>query len=288
MEKTNLERVTVPVILSRKSSVRKISAVTAYDYSFARLVDQAGVEMILVGDSLGSVVQGLDTTLGVTLDEMIYHCRCVTRAVQRALVVGDLPFLTYQISPEQAMLSAGRLLKEGGVSAVKLEGGVAMAATIARLTAVDIPVIGHVGLTPQSVHRMGGYKVQGRVHSNSRRQGSWEKVIADAQAVQEAGAFAIVLEGICSELAHEITTTLQIPTIGIGAGVQCDGQILVLNDLLGMGEGDSPRFVKKYADLRSTVTSALQSYVAEVEGGKFPTAQHEYRMPENRKLKRAS
>ena len=267
-------RITVPEISKRKGGER-IVALTAYDFPFARLVDAAGVDVILIGDSLGMVVQGLETTLPVTLDEIIYHCRMVARARRRALLVGDLPFLTYQVSAARAVRNAGRLLKEGGVDAVKLEGGVHVADTIAAITRVDIPVMGHVGLTPQSVHRMGGHKVQGRRHGEAA--GDRERVLADARAVEDAGAFAIVLEGIPADLAAEITATLSIPTIGIGAGPQCDGQILVLHDVLGLCEGVRPRFAKAYADLAAAATEALGAYAGEVRSGAFPTEAHSFR-----------
>lgn len=265
-------RITVPLIRSLKSqerSRRRISALTAYDYTTARLLDETGVDLILVGDSLGNVIQGLETTLPVTLDEMIYHARCVTRGVKHALVVGDLPFLSYQVSAEQALQSAGRLIKEGGVAAVKLEGGQAMADAIARLVAVDIPVVGHIGLTPQSYHRMGGYKVQGR-DSEAR-----ERLLADARAVEEAGAFALVVEGVPSTLGGEISRMLSIPTIGIGAGAECDGQILVIHDLLGLGDAQ-PTFVKRYADLANTIRAAIGAYIEEVQSGAFPAAEHSF------------
>ena len=263
-------RVTVPSIIDRKHSDDRISAITAYDYTFARLFDAAQVDLILVGDSLGSVIQGLETTIPVTLDEVIYHCRCVTRGVKRALVVGDMPFMSYQASIEQALVSAGRMLKEGGVAAVKLEGGVAMQDTIRRLVEVDIPVVGHVGLTPQSFHRMGGYRVQGRSLESK------DRIMEDALAVEAAGAFALVLEGIPHELAKEITERLSIPTIGIGAGSACDGQILVSYDLLGLGLGTVPTFVKKYAKLAEAVQAATEQYVKEVKVGAFPGLQHSF------------
>jgi len=266
-------RVTVPDILKRKSG-EKITALTAYDFPFARLVDEAGVDIILVGDSLGMVVQGLDTTLPVTLEDMIYHCRMVARARERALLVGDLPFLSYQVSPSDAIRNAGRLIKEGNVDAVKLEGGIFMAETIRALTRIDIPVMGHVGLTPQSVHRMGGHKVQGRKRGTGA--GERERVLEDARAVQEAGAFAVVLEGIPLDLAAEITSCLAIPTIGIGAGPHCDGQILVLHDVLGLTSGPRPRFAKSYADLRAAAAAALAAFVDEVRTGQFPTEAHSF------------
>ncbi len=267
-------KVTVPDLQRMKEAGTKITALTAYDYAFGRIVDAAGVDVILVGDSLGMVVQGLDTTLPVTLEETIYHCRMVARARQRALLVADLPFLTYQVSPTDALRNAGRLLKEGGAEAVKLEGGMAMAETIAAITAVDIPVMGHVGLTPQSVHRMGGHRVQGRRRGSG--PGERERVIADARAVEEAGAFAVVLEGIPLDLAEEITAQLEIPTIGIGAGVHCDGQILVLHDLLGLFDRLTPKFAKRYAELGQTAADAVASYVAEVRGEAFPDEAHSF------------
>jgi 3-methyl-2-oxobutanoate hydroxymethyltransferase len=267
-------RITVPEI-SRRKGAEKIVALTAYDFPFGRLVDEAGADVILIGDSLGMVVQGLETTLPVTLDEIIYHCRMVARARERSLLVGDLPFLTYQVSVTRAVRNAGRLIKEGGVDAVKLEGGVPMAETIRAIARVDIPVMGHVGLTPQSVHRMGGHKVQGRRHGDGA--GERERVLADALAVEEAGAFAVVLEGMPLDLAAEITEKLTIPTIGIGAGPHCDGQILVLHDVLGLGSGPRPRFAKAYTDLAAAASQALRDYAGEVRNSTFPTEAHSFR-----------
>lgn len=266
-------KVTVPDILKRKGS-DKIVALTAYDFPFARLIDEAGVDMILVGDSLGMVVQGLDTTLPVTLEETIYHCRMVARARRAALLVGDLPFLTYQVSVTDALRNAGRLVKEGGADAVKLEGGVHMADTIRALTRVDIPVVGHVGLTPQSVHRMGGHKVQGRRHGAGA--GARERVFQDAVSVVDAGAFAVVLEGIPLDLAAEITEAVAVPTIGIGAGPHCDGQILVLHDVLGLTQGRQPKFARRYADLWLAATRAVEAYAADVRAGAFPADEHSF------------
>ncbi len=267
-------KVTVPDLQRMKEAGTKITALTAYDFPFARIVDQAGIDVILVGDTLGMVVQGLDTTLPVTLDEVIYHCRMVARGRTRSLLVGDLPFLSYQVSREDALRSAGRLIKEGACEAVKLEGGVPMADTIRALTAVDIPVMAHIGLTPQSVHRMGGHKVQGR--KRGRGPGQRERVLADALAVEEAGAFAVVLEGIPLDLAEEITLRLGIPTIGIGAGVHCDGQILVLHDLLGLFDRFTPKFVKRYAELGRAAGDAIGEYVREVRSGAFPDDAHSF------------
>ena len=268
----NPQKVTVPEILKRKRDGEKISMLTAYDYPFARILDEAGVDVLLVGDTLGMVVQGLDTTLPVTVDEVIYHLKMVARARSRALVVGDMPFLSYQVSTEDALRNAGRMMKEGGAEAVKLEGGVHVAETIAALTAVDIPVMGHVGLTPQSVHRMGGHKVQGKKHG--RGAGGRERLIEDATAVEEAGAFSVVLEGIPLDLAAEITERLTIPTIGIGAGVHCDGQVLVMHDLLGVFPGKKARFVKNFMEGHTSIENAICAYVAAVKNGTFPGEEH--------------
>src|SRR5438034_2310728 len=262
-------RVTVPSLQKRKSRGEPIAMLTAYDFTFARIFDAAGIDVLLVGDSLGNVVQGHDTTLPVTLEETIYHTRLVARATQRALVVADMPFGTFQISPEDALRNAVRCVKEGGAHAVKLEGGVAVAATIERIVTAEIPVMGHVGLTPQAVHRMGGHRVQGRRAGHG--PGERERVLDDARAVQAAGAFAVVLECIPLDLAAEITADLAIPTIGIGAGAHCDGQVLVLHDLLGLSTDWTPRFAKRYAELGREVVRAAGEYVAEVKGGRFPT-----------------
>lgn len=275
-------RVTVPSLLKRKNSTSdsddgpgRITALTAYDFISARLVDRAGIDLILVGDSLGSIIQGNATTLPVTIDEMVYHSRCVVKGVQRALVVGDMPFLSYQESVTQAIHNAGRLVKEGGVAAVKLEGGVPFKETIRRLVEVDIPVVGHIGLTPQSYHRMGGYKIQGRARRGRGKSdaGTYERIVEDALAIEEAGAFLLVIEGVPAELASEITRCVSIPTIGIGAGAGCDGQILVLHDMLGMND-TVPRFVKEYAEIASGIDTAVRSYIGEVRAGTFPAEEH--------------
>jgi 3-methyl-2-oxobutanoate hydroxymethyltransferase len=263
-------RVTAPALARRKSRGEPIAMLTAYDFTFARIFDAAGIDVLLVGDSLGNVVQGHDTTLPVTLDETIYHTRLVARAAQRALVVADMPFGSFQISPEEALRNAVRCVKEGGAHAVKLEGGVAMAATIARIVSAEIPVMGHVGLTPQAVHRMGGHRVQGRSEDGAQR------VLEDARAVQDAGAFAVVLEGMPAELAREVTRGLAIPTIGIGAGVDCDGQVLVMHDMLGLSDW-TPSFVKNYAAVGVTVAQAARRYAEEVRERKFPDPEHSYR-----------
>jgi 3-methyl-2-oxobutanoate hydroxymethyltransferase len=265
------DKITVPHIVKMKQRGEKITCLTAYDYSFARILDEAGVEMLLVGDSLGCVVQGNHNTLAVTMEEMIYHTRAVVRGRKRALVIGDMPFLSYQASKEQALQNAGRFLKEAGAEAVKLEGGLAVKETIAGLVNAGIPVMGHIGLTPQSVHQFGGYKIQGR--EQARR----DRVLRDAVAVEEAGAFSVVLEGMPLDLAEEITKRLTIPTIGIGAGIHCDGQVLVIHDMLGLFDDFMPKFVKRYADLKKTMTGAVKDFIGEVKEQKFPTEDHSFK-----------
>jgi 3-methyl-2-oxobutanoate hydroxymethyltransferase len=265
------DKITVPHILKMKQRGEKITCLTAYDYATARILDEAGVEMLLVGDSLGCVVQGNSNTLAVTMEEMIYHTRAVVRGRKRALVIGDMPFMSYQLNKEQALQNAGRFLKEAGAEAVKLEGGVTMLETIRAIVNAGIPVMGHVGLTPQSVHQFGGYKVQGR-DANRRAM-----VLRDALAVEEGGAFAVVLEGMPVDLAQEITERLAIPTIGIGAGVHCDGQVLVIHDMLGLFDDFTPKFVKRYADVKSAVSGAVQDFIGDVKGRKFPGEEHSFR-----------
>jgi len=260
-------RMTVPAFTALKAAGQKISMLTAYDYPIARLLDAAGVDGILVGDTLSMVVQGHETTLPVTLDEMIYHAEIVGRAVQRALVVVDMPFPTTHLGVDQAIHCAGRILKETRCQAVKLEGGADQAAVIAGLVAAGITVMAHIGLRPQNVHQMGGYKVQ---RDEAR-------LLHDAQAAAEAGAFSIVLECIPSRIAKRITRTLAIPTIGIGAGRDCDVQVLVVNDLLGLTAGPLPRFVRQYAQLAATVTEAVTRYRDEVRGGTFPGPEHTFK-----------
>lgn len=253
-------------IAARKGK-EKIAAVTAYDFTFAKLVDELS-DIVLVGDSLGMVVQGRPTTIGVTLDEMVYHTKTVARGLKRAHLIADLPFGSYQPSIRDAVLSATRLLAEGQAEAVKLEGGEAMADTVRALVAIGIPVMGHIGLTPQSVHSLGGFKVQGKTDI-ARKQ-----ILRDALALESAGAYSLVLEAIPAELGEEITHALRIPTIGIGAGPKCDGQILVLTDLLGLNPGFKPRFVKSFAPLASLVTEALGEYTKQVRDGSFPGPEH--------------
>ncbi len=263
-------RISAPDILKRKASGDKIAMVTAYDAALARLVDQGGADMVLVGDSLGMVVQGQSDTLGVTLAQMAYHGRCVSAGLERAHLTVDMPFMSYQISARQAVRNAGRLVQKGCAQSVKLEGGVRSAAAIRLIVDAGIPVVGHVGLTPQSVHAFGGFKVQGREEAAARR------IRDDALAVQEAGAFCIVFEMIPAQLAAELTAELSIPTIGIGAGAGCDGQVLVCTDLLGMNASFRPRFVKRYAELDGVVTSAVNLYVEEVKAGTFPSSEHAF------------
>lgn len=261
---------TILDIIGMKTRGEKISVVTAYDFTFARLMDEAGVDMMLVGDSLGTVIGGQDNTLGVSMETMIYHVQAVARGRKRAFLIGDLPFLSYQTSVEDGVRNAGRLL-QAGAEAVKLEGGEPVLETVRRIARADIPVMGHLGLTPQSVHRMGGYKVQGR-DPQQRAQ-----ILQDARGLEQAGAFAIVLEGVPADLATEVTQAVRIPTIGIGAGAGCDGQVLVCYDLLGLFSEFTPKFVKRYAELGKAVTAATAAYVHEVREGTFPDEAHSFK-----------
>jgi 3-methyl-2-oxobutanoate hydroxymethyltransferase len=266
-----MAKTTIQDFLKKKSEGRKITMLTAYDYPFAQIVDEAGIDAILVGDSLGMVVQGLENTLPVTMDEMIYHTKMVVRAVKNALVIGDMPFMSYQVSPEEAVRNAGRFLKEGGASAVKLEGGAEVAEKIRAMTRSEIPVMAHIGLTPQSIHRMGGYKVQGKTDEAAKR------LLNEAHIVEDAGAFALLLEAIPMKLAKKITKELSIPTIGIGAGPHCDGQVLVLHDVIGMFERFVPKFVKRYANLKEEAKKAIETYRKEVETGVFPSDEQSFK-----------
>jgi 3-methyl-2-oxobutanoate hydroxymethyltransferase len=260
---------TIPEFQRYKRDKKKLAVVTAYDALFTRIVEQAGIETILVGDSLGVVVQGKTDTLSVTMEDMLYHTKLVAGAAQRALVIGDMPFMSYQASREEALHNAGRFLQVGA-AAVKLEGGAAVVDRVAAMTAVGIPVMGHLGMTPQSVHRYGGYKVQGK------ESGHAQALLNDAKALEAAGAFAIVLEAIPAELAKTVTEQLTIPTIGIGAGPHCDGQVLVVYDLLGLFDDFVPKFVKPYAHLKADALQALRRYKEEVEEGKFPSDSESY------------
>ena len=263
-------RVTVQTLRAMTSRGERITMVTAYDATFARMLDEGGADVLLVGDSLGMVVQGHETTLPVTMDEMLYHCRAVARGSRRAHLVGDMPFMSYQAAPEDALRNAGRFLAEGGMHAVKLEGGIDMAPSVRKIVAAGIPVMGHVGLTPQSVHALGGFKVQGKREEDAVR------VLRDAKALAEAGAYAVVLEGIPSELASHITAELPIPTIGIGAGPHCDGQVLVCYDLLGLTPERVPRFVKQYEHFYANGVAAIGRFREEVQSGAFPSPQHSF------------
>jgi 3-methyl-2-oxobutanoate hydroxymethyltransferase len=254
-----------------KAEGERIAVLTCYDYPTAAILDGCGIDMILVGDSVGVVVSGYDNTLPVTMEEMIYHTKAVLRARPNAFVVADLPFLSYQTDLKTARLNAGLMVKGGGAAAVKIEGGVNIAETIAAITDIDIPVMAHIGLTPQSLHRMGGFKVQGKSEQQA------EKLLQDARAVERAGAFAVVLEGIPMTLAERITAELSIPTIGIGAGAHCDGQVLVLHDILGLCSKYSPKFVKRYAELAPLIGEAVTNYIADVKGGTFPEERHSFK-----------
>ena len=260
-------RVTTSTLMKMKQEGKKITALTAYDYPFASMLDQAGIEIILVGDSLGMVVQGKENTLPVTMDESIYHTSMVSRACSFSMVIGDMPFMSYQGSIDKALDNAGRFLKEAGAAAVKLEGGADVCPVINALAKAGIPVQAHIGLTPQSVHQMGGFKVQ-------RDE---DRLMEDAKNVQEAGAFSVVLEGIPSPIAAKITKELKITTIGIGAGVECDGQILVLHDMLGINDRFLPKFVKKYAGIAGVAKKGLEQYIKEVKAQEFPSKEYEYK-----------
>ena len=263
-----MDKITVPVLKGMKNK-ENITMLTAYDYPFAKIVDNAGIHTILVGDSVGPVVLGYPNTIPVTVDEMIHHTRAVVKAVKSAFVIIDMPFMSYRESDEQAKRNAGRMIKESGAEAVKLEGGSNMKEIIRAIVDIDIPVVGHIGLTPQSIHRMGGNKVQGKGDTAT-------KLLDDARAVEDAGAFMIVLEGIPRELGKEITQMLSIPTIGIGAGPDCDGQVLVLHDLLGLAGEIRPKFVKTYINLQKEIDSAIKVFIEEVKTGTFPDDAHSY------------
>lgn len=265
-------RLTVTSLRAMAARGQRIVMSTAYDATFARMLEEGGADVLLVGDSLGMVVQGLDTTLPVTLDEMIYHARAVSRGSKRAHLVGDMPFMSYQVSAEQALANAARFLAEGNMHAVKIEGGVDLAPTVRRLVRAGIPVMGHVGLMPQSVHAMGGFKVQGKEAEDA------ERIVEDARAIADAGAYSIVLEGVPASLAARIRTQVPVPTLGIGAGPDCDGQVLVCYDLLGLAPDRVPKFVKMYDNWYARGVTAMQNYAGEVRAGLFPTAAHSFGM----------
>jgi len=263
-------KMTVPEVVKMKERGEKIVSLTAYDYCFARILDDAGIDVLLVGDSLGAVVQGQDTTLPVTLEDILYHTKAVIRARRRALVVSDMPFLTFQVGIEDAKRNAGRLLQEGGAEAVKLEGGVSQATTIEAVVRMGIPVMGHIGLTPQSVHQFGGYQPRGATADEAR------SLLKDAAVLEQAGAFAIVLEKVPASLAKRVTKSVNIPTIGIGAGVHCDGQILVTPDMLGLYEDFQPRFVRLYSRMADETRAAVGKYVGDVKRREFPGPKESY------------
>ncbi|MFN8535102.1 MAG: 3-methyl-2-oxobutanoate hydroxymethyltransferase [Dehalococcoidia bacterium] len=266
------QRISIQDFQGMKARREPIAMLTAYDYPTAKLLDEAGIPTLLVGDSLGMAVLGYDSTLPVTLEDVIYHLKAVARGAKRALIVGDMPFMTYQADAAEAMKNAGRLLAEGGAGAVKLEGGRWLAPTIARMVQAGIPVMGHLGLTPQSVHQLGGYKVQGKSHEAA------ERMLADARSLQEAGVFGIVLEYVPAALASEITRAVDVPTIGIGAGPFCDGQVQVINDLIGLEPEQCRRHAKVYAPVGETIRQAAGQYLRDVKGGAFPTERESFGM----------
>ncbi|NLG32867.1 MAG: 3-methyl-2-oxobutanoate hydroxymethyltransferase [Syntrophomonadaceae bacterium] len=263
-----MARISTLNLKEKKSKGEKISMLTAYDYSMAAMLDEAGIDMLLVGDSLGNVVLGYENTLSVTMDDMVHHCKAVVRATRNAMVVADMPFLSYHISIPEAVRNAGRLIQEAGAQAVKLEGGTERIDTVKAILDAQIPVMGHIGLTPQSVYQFGGFKVQGKDLETAR------KLVRDAKAYEQAGAFSIVLECVPAQLAKRITEEIAIPTIGIGAGAHCDGQVLVINDMLGMYTGFTPKFVKKFANLQPAILEAVKNYINEVQQGTFPGDEH--------------
>jgi len=276
VEKTTAERtkVTIPMLARMKAEGKKIRMITAYDYPTALLVDRAGIDIILVGDSLAMVVLGHENTVAVTMDEMLHHCRAVARGAKYPLLVGDMPFLSYQVDRREAVRNAGRFLKEGGMDVVKLEGGQEMADTVKAIVDAGIPVMGHIGLTPQSISKLGGFRVQGKSVEAAK------KLLADAAALEEAGAFSIILEAVPDRLAKLITERVKIPTIGIGAGPHCDGQVLVIHDLIGLFDRFTPKFVKRYANIFPILTQALEQYRQEVLSGAFPGREHSFTMPD--------
>lgn len=264
------EKITTQTVVDMKRNGEKISMLTAYDYTMAGIIDSAGVEVILVGDSASNVMAGYDTTIPMTLEHMIYHTSCVVRGVERALVIADLPFMSYQVTAKEALISAGRMMKEAGAHAVKLEGGKSICPTVERIVDAGIPVMGHLGLTPQSIYKFGTYKVRAKEEEEA------EQLLKDAKALEKAGVFSIVLEKIPAELAKAVTDSLSVPTIGIGAGRHCDGQVLVIHDMLGLNKDFSPRFLRRYEDLHSKMTDAVTHYIDDVKSGDFPNEDEQY------------
>ncbi|MDX1590516.1 MAG: 3-methyl-2-oxobutanoate hydroxymethyltransferase [Balneolaceae bacterium] len=265
------EKVTTQTVVEMKGNGEKISMLTAYDYTMAGIIDGAGVDVILVGDSASNVMAGYETTVPMTIDHMIYHTSCVVRGVNRALVIADLPFMSYQVTAKEALINAGRMMKEAGAHAVKLEGGKPIAATVKRIVEAGIPVMGHLGLTPQSIYKFGTYKVRAKDEAEA------DQLLRDAKILEEAGVFSIVLEKIPAPLAKKVTESVSVPTIGIGAGPHCDGQVLVLHDMLGLNKDFSPRFLRRYADLYQSMTDAVQHYIKDVKGGDFPNKDEQYK-----------
>ncbi len=267
-------KITITDLLKKKEQKTPITMLTAYDYPLASIIDNSGIDIILVGDSVAMVVMGHENTLAVTMDEMLHHCRAVSRGVKRALLVGDMPFMSYQISPQDAIRNAGRFIKEGNCDAVKLEGGIKALEAIKAIIKAGIPVMSHIGLTPQSATQLGGFKVQGK------SAGAAQRIIDDAMALEDAGCFAVVLECIPNKISEIITSKVKIPTIGIGAGINCDGQVLVSHDILGLYERFTPKFAKKYTDLSLQIKKAIVEYKDEVESGKFPGKEHSFSIDE--------
>ncbi|WP_440999095.1 3-methyl-2-oxobutanoate hydroxymethyltransferase [Fodinibius sp. SL11] len=264
------KKVTTQTVVEMKQQSEKISMLTAYDYTMARIVDQAGIDVILVGDSASNVMAGFDTTVPMTMEQMIYHASCVVRGVETALVIADLPFMSYQVTAEEALENAGRMMKEAGAHGVKLEGGKPVVNTIAKIVEAGIPVMGHLGLTPQSIYKFGTYKVRATEETEA------DQLIEDAKQLEEAGCFAIVLEKIPAELAEKVTAAISIPTIGIGAGSKCDGQVLVTHDMLGLNKEFKPRFLRRYDDMHSSMTNAVQKYITDIKSGDFPNENEQY------------
>lgn len=263
-------KVTTQTVVNMKRQGEKISMLTAYDFTMAHIIDQAGIDIILVGDSAANVMAGYETTVPMTLDHMIYHTSCVRRGVEHALVIADMPFMSYQLTPKEALNNAGRMMKEAGAHGIKLEGGKAVIKTVKKIVAAGIPVMGHLGLTPQSIYQFGTYRVRAREEEEANT------LIEDADALEKAGCFALVLEKIPAPLAKKVTEAISIPTIGIGAGQQCDGQVLVVHDMLGLNKEFNPRFLRRYADLGSDMTEAVQQYISDVKSGDFPNEEEEY------------
>ncbi|MEX0845940.1 MAG: 3-methyl-2-oxobutanoate hydroxymethyltransferase [Balneolaceae bacterium] len=263
-------KITTQTVVEMKGKGEKISMLTAYDYTMAQIIDQAGIEIILVGDSASNVMAGHETTVPMTLDHMIYHTSCVVRGVNRALVIADLPFMSYQVTTKEALINAGRMMKEAGAHAVKLEGGKYIVDTVKKIVDAGIPVMGHLGLTPQSIYKFGTYKVRA---TEDQEAGD---LIRDAKLLEEAGCFSLVLEKIPAQLAEKVTKELSIPTIGIGAGGSCDGQVLVIHDMLGLNKEFNPRFLRRYADLHSVMTDAVQNYIKDVKSKDFPNKEEQY------------